>query len=308
MSNKVTVKKNKILIIIGYTLLFLINLIQSFSQLYTDENTYIKVGYFMSKGLIPYVDFFEHHALFYFVFYLPIFTIFSPVISQIIIRIISSILIFLSTFIVYKIVEKNNLGNPHYASLFFLLGYSGLPINFLRNEFFASFVLLLYFYFDNKIVKGILLAVFGSASIMFLPVAIILAIYIFYRLSVKRLKKSLDLFVGLLIGSIPFLLFMIKVPARTLYYNLITVNQLLGKLRTYQWYQVIFFSQILSTPYIIFGIYGLVKKRRKLLAQESIILLIGIYSIIVVSSIMSGGLQKLKLPSYLPALFIFSLF
>ena len=172
-----------------YSVIFLYLLVQAFSQSFTDEFVYTRVGYFMSKGLIPYIDFFEHHALFYYVFYVPIFILFRPHVVQIALRIISVLFSMISAYLFFNIVKKNKIKSPHYATLLFLLGYTGLPISFLRNEFFAMLCLLLYFYFDNTLLKSISLALFGSSSIMFAMTGVLLFIYNLY-LAYKQKKST----------------------------------------------------------------------------------------------------------------------
>ena len=289
-----------------YLILSIILFIQAFSITFGDESEFVSSGYFMAKGLIPHKDFIQPHNMFYFYFYLPIFIIFSNVYSQIAIRILSVILILISAYLIYKIIQKNRLGDPHIGTLFYLIGYTGLPNNFLRNEFFALFCLLLFFYFNNFMLKGIFLTLFGSSSIMFVFPTIFLWIYLLFKL--KNLKEQrLFVFGSLIIVGI-FTLFLVAVSYELLYWNLVNLSIILGPQINFPWYEVVFFSLVMAIPYFFFGIIGMVRNKNKEITKEVAILIIGIFSIIVLASIISGGINKAKLPSYMPALGLLALF
>ncbi|MEM3373794.1 MAG: hypothetical protein QXE31_01105 [Candidatus Woesearchaeota archaeon] len=290
-----------------YIIAILLVIIQGFSHTYTDEGVYISVGHFIDNGMKPYIDFIEHHNLFYYMFYIPIFKLFDFPLSLIVIRIISIIFVFISAYLIREIVKKYRLGNPDYATLFFLFGYTGLPINFLRNEFFAMFVILLYFYFDSYFLKGLFIALFGSTSVIFIFPSIFIFIYDIIK-NKKNKKNLISYFFGSSIIILLFLIFALFIGINNLFWHLFTLNKEIAYQFNIVFREVIFFSLFLAIPYFVVATSWIIKNYKKDLSKKVILITIGFFTAILISSIMTQGIQKMKLPSYMPLLAIYSIF
>ncbi|MFH2021108.1 MAG: hypothetical protein ABIJ34_06835 [archaeon] len=284
-----------------YLLITVLLLVQSFSHIFIDEGEFVATGYYMASGEIPHKDFVQFHNMFYFVFYLPFFLLSKGPFIHILIRLISAIFTMICAYMVFSISKKNRLGNPHISALIFLVGYTGMPISFLRNEYFAMVTLLAFFYFENQMIKGFVLALFGASSIM----AIIPAGLLFGYLILSRQKNNSSSYIkGALLATLFFCIFMAFTSFDRLYNNLFELSVMLGPQITRPWHEVVFFSVFFAAPYLFFGGINLIKNWKKNISKEVVLLLIGIFGSILVVSLISNGIVKAKLPSYLPAIAI----
>jgi hypothetical protein len=176
----------------------------------------------VSRGLVPFRDFWQHHSPLLWVILAPFFKSFKPTTFIFELSRICCVLIFLAiAFLGWKIAKKIWPGKNHLSVYLLILSSAGVLGQFfrLRPDLFMIFFLLCGVFFSLEMTANRLLPVFFAgasfalaASFMFkqyflflLPISVI-----FLQRNKSGILKSLLYLAGLGVGSLPLLIFLIR--------------------------------------------------------------------------------------------------
>src|SRR3989344_6903772 len=303
-------KKEKILIVM-YAILTFFVIIQTVSRIHADYITELTINFYISQGLTPYIDFFEFHPLLQ---NMPLSYLFQLPLSLKSILWLHELLavmgVLLSTFLVFLLAKKCSLSHPHFASMIFLAGYTGLSFTFTKYEFWSMLFVLIFLVFSNPIIRGIILALLLVTNPMTISGAVLMGcVYLYLLFKREKLKSCSLFFLGVSLGVLIILWLFRDIPALIMYNSIFTFNMNLAHLYSSSWKAVLFFSVPFSIPIIIMGLYASLKISK----QDERALLASVFTVvfllqIVYLNLAYGLFSRIKLPALLPALGVMVIF
>ncbi|HSU72806.1 MAG TPA: hypothetical protein VLJ21_03075, partial [Candidatus Binatia bacterium] len=194
-------------LVLLYAAIGMLLLLQAFTHPLTDYPVELMDNFLIAEGRTPYVDFFEHHPVLQNFILSPAFLLARPATAFMLYHVLGLIGVGLCAWLVYRIASRNGFRNPHVASLFFLVGYTGLITPFLRYEFWSMLFLLCFFAFEHPFVRGLSLALLGATSPIVVFAAGAMAAVYYVTTFLKDKKTAGIAFVGSLTG-VTFWLFL----------------------------------------------------------------------------------------------------
>ena len=288
-------------------------LMQAFTYPFADQNTELYDNYFISRGLVPYIDFFEHHPLFQNILLSPIFLLTDGSTSVLIgYELLAIAGVFFCAWLVFKIAVKNGLKNPHAASLLFLAGYTSLTVAFLRYEFWSMLFLLAFFAVSHRFWKGVFIVFLGATSpIVIFSAGAMGAVYAMSMLR-KNKREFLWLCLGGIVAFVAWRLLHHNISFASMYYAIFTFNNLVGNLPGYalSWQEVTFFTLFIVIPIILMSIPILWKewiKKNETAVLTTVFSLVFVLQIIAMN-IVYGVFTRIKLPAPLPLIALLIVF
>jgi hypothetical protein len=190
--------------------------------IHADENEHLHCVWMVSQGLVPFKDFWQHHSPFLWVILAPLFNMLKPTALIFVISRIFSAFIFMVIIFLGWQIAKSVLQEKANASMYlFVLFSAGILGEFLmiRPDLFMDIFLLLGIYFSLEIPGKRLLFPFFAGISFALAASFTFKQYLLYLLPIiiiflERNKLSIAKFLaylfGLVVGSLPLLLYLIK--------------------------------------------------------------------------------------------------
>ncbi|MBI4145265.1 hypothetical protein HY493_03590 [Candidatus Woesearchaeota archaeon] len=267
-------------------------------------------NFLISEGFTPYVDFFEHHPLFQNFLLAPVFWTGNFTLAFLIYHLLGLAGVALTAWLVYRIACRNGFRNPHSASLFFLVGYTGLIVPFLRYEFWSMLFLLGFFAFSHPFIRGLSLALLGATSpIVFFATGAMAAVYYVTTFLHDR-KAALIAFGGSLTGVIFWLALHRDIPLSAIYYAVVTFNNTVGHLYAVPWQEVTFFTFVFVLPILALALLPMLRaaQARKDLAVLGLVFMTVFILQIITMNFVYGPFSRIKLPAPIPILVLAIIF
>jgi len=305
------VETGRLLLWLCYGILAILLVFQAFTHEYVDEHTFMTDAYFVSQGLVPYHDFFEHHPVFFLYLIAPIFSLTgaSPA-AIIVMRALSIIGVLACAWLVHAIAKRHGLRNPHVASLIFLAGYTGLPVAFVRYDFFAMLFLLLFLYFRGLFLRGFFLTLLASLSPVTFLAAFVVWCYECFNALRTGIGNAAFFIGGSVLASVLWLAVQWKTGFALMYYYVVTFNNLAAPLYAVSWQEVVFFSLFFVLYVVLIGGFLALRRRRtsKDLAVPVLLFAAVFILQILAMNLLAGFGSRLKLPAPIPMMAAFTIF
>ncbi|MBN2368412.1 hypothetical protein JXC34_05320 [Candidatus Woesearchaeota archaeon] len=292
-----------------YVFLGLLVILQTTSRVFTDPIAQMLDSYWISTGLIPYIDFFEHHLLLENYILSTVFLITGQSAAAILVFAFLSVLgVFFCAFLVYSIAKRERFKNPHAASWVFLAGYTGLTMSFLRYDFWAILFALLFFWFRKPFLKGATLFLLFTVNPVTVLGSLALGAYYTIRYFLKSRKKLYAFISGGFLSMILWWLIHIKIPLTTIYYYVFEINNIMAGDFKNGIMEIIFFSAFFIIPLIVFGGYFIWKTRKKEFSSTALLFISAILLQVFVMNLKYGFFTRVKMPALVPVLAILTIF
>lgn len=215
-------KNKKQIFWILFALLILINLIiQIFAPIMGDQVIHAHSSYLISKGKIPYIEFFEHHNPLYWYAMAPILLFFPNLTGTYLMIFVDSLMLILVCAILFQMSKK--LFSEDFAMIAVILYLSSrnvLLLNEIRPDVLAGLFLVasLYFilnyrktsdYIKSGILIGLSILTLQKTALYFVG---LLPIFILFEKGIKNKIKNLFIYiVSSLIPSAIFILYLLFV-------------------------------------------------------------------------------------------------
>ena len=304
-------KEKKYVILLIYSILGILTVLQAGSQNSTDYIVEILDNYYISQGMIPYVDFFEHHPVFQNTILSPLFNIPLSLKSILFLyELLAIIGVFFSAYLVFLIAKKCEFKYPHAASILFLAGYTGMSISFFRYEYWSMIFLLFFLLFSHPFLKGLFLGLLIVTSPITLFAALAMGGWYTFRNILQQKWKELFVIVSGVTTSILFWrILLYKIPLKLQYEYIFSFNSKVAHLYSLPWKEVLFFTLILSVPILLAGAYSSIRLwKTNERAQLATIFTIVFITQIILMNIVYGFFSRIKLPALIPVLGILIIF
>jgi len=295
-------------LLVLYLSIIAVGIVQAFTHPFVDQSVELLDNYFIFQGMTPYVDFFEHHPLLQNFLLSPVFWLTGPSgFALLAYRILAFIGVLFSAWLVYMIA-KRNFANPHAASLFFLAGYTGLVIGFLRYEFWSLLFLLLFLYFQKPFWRGLALAGLGATS----PIVVLatIALGLAYVASLRKFKPAAFAIGGGLLGLVIWRIVHWNIPVAAMYEAIVIWNNKLGAAYALPFLEVFFFSLIYVGISLIAAAPGAIAGLRKW-KPDAVLASVFVATFItqvILMNVVYGMFTRVKLPAFLPVLGVLAIF
>lgn len=291
-------------LVLIYTAIGILLIIQAFTHPFTDYPVELMDNFLIAEGFTPYVDFFEHHPLLQNFILSPVFWVGNPTATFFAYHVLGLVGVALATWLVYRIAHRNRFRNPHVAAIFFLVGYTGLIMPFLRYEFWSMLFLLMFFTFAHPFVRGLSLALLGATSPIVLFATGTMAAVYYVTAFLKERKTALIALTGSMTGVAFWLLFHRGIPFSAIYYAIVTFNNKAGYLYAAPWQEVVFFTLVFVIPVLALALLPMLRaaRARNELAVLGLVFMAVFVLQIVVMNVAYGPFSRIKLPAPLPIL------
>ena len=298
-------------LLLAYALVGLLVVFNGFTRGFIDEPNMLLDIYLISQGEVPYTDFFEHHPLTHTFLLAPLASIIGNGVMLILtLHLLAIASVFLLAWLIFCIARREKFNHPHLASLFFLVGYTALPMSFLRDEFFAMLFLILFFAVSHPFAKGAMLAILGGISpVIAIPAAVLFIAFLIQQRNDRRMQ---GLFVcGTLLGGLIWLGLHRMIVWETWFAKVIVLNSALAAdYHRLPFIEVLFFSLIFTIPLVAVAAWYAWRRARQGNKTAVLAVVFGATFIaqIIVLNVINGPWLRLKLPGTLVLLGLSTIF
>ena len=291
-------------LVLLYAAIGILLVFQGFTHAFTDYPVELIDNFLLAEGKTPYVDFFEHHPVFQNYLLSPVLWLLNPATAFVVYHVLGLIGVAVCAWLVYRIAAKNKFANPHVASLFFLVGYTGLISPFLRYEFWSMFFLLGFFAFSHPFARGLFITFLGATSpIVFFAAGAMAAVY-YVTTFLKDKKAAFISLAGSVMGVLFWLLLHRDVPLDLMYRLIVTFNSSIGHLYAVSWQEATFFTFIFVLPVLALALMPMLKaaKSKNEFAVLGLVFTAVFVLQIITMNFVYGPFSRIKLPAPIPIL------
>jgi hypothetical protein len=294
-----------------YVALGLLAVVQSLTHPFTDQSVETLDSFLLSKGLTPYVDFFEHHPVLNNFLLAPVFWLTGPSTSALVVDTFLGLVgVFFAAWLVFKIARDSRLPNPHAASLFFLVGYTSLVMPFLRYDFWSMLFLLCFFAFRHPFLRGLFIVLCCATSpIVLFAAGAVGGVYLISTF-IKNKREAMLAVGGGIVSIVFWLLLHRNVPFSLLYHFIFAFNNKVASLYLTSWQEVVFFTLIFALPLLALALWQMVPRWKKSDTTATLALIFTTVFVlqIVAMNVVYGAFSRIKLPAPLPLIGLLTVF